>query len=77
MPYMGQGFGLGVAVRTHPGINPLPGSVGNYYWGGALGTYFWIDPSEKLVAIMMTQAPADRLRYRYLIQQMVYQALIA
>ena len=32
MPVMGQGFGLGVAVRTQPGINPLPGSVGNYYW---------------------------------------------
>ena len=76
MPAMGQGFGLGVAIRTQPGINPLPGSVGNYYWGGALGTYFWIDPKEKLIAIMMTQAPADRLRYRYLIQQMVYQALI-
>jgi len=77
MPSMGQGFGLGVAIRTQPGINPLPGSVGNYYWGGALGTYFWIDPREKLIAIMMTQAPAERLRYRYLIQQMVYQALIA
>ena len=77
MPCMGQGFGLGVAIRTKPGINPLPGSVGNYYWGGALGTYFWIDPREKLVAILMTQAPTERLRYRYLIQQMVYQALIA
>ncbi|MDP9051633.1 MAG: beta-lactamase family protein [Acidobacteriota bacterium] len=76
MPIMGQGFGLGVAVRTHDGVNPLPGSVGNYYWGGALGTYFWIDPKEQLIAIMMTQAPADRLRYRYLIQQLVYQALV-
>ncbi len=77
MPLMGQGFGLGVAIRTRPGVNPIPGSVGNYYWGGALGTYFWIDPKKKLIAIMMTQAPADRLRFRYLIQQMVYQALLA
>ncbi len=76
MPSMGQSMGLGVAVRTTAGINPLPGSVGNYYWGGALGTYFWIDPSNKLVAIKLTQAPADRLRYRYLIQQLVYQALL-
>jgi CubicO group peptidase (beta-lactamase class C family) len=76
MPAMGQGFGLGVAIRTQPGINPLPGSVGNYYWGGALGTYFWIDPKEQLIAVMMTQAPAERLRYRYLIQQFVYQALV-
>jgi CubicO group peptidase (beta-lactamase class C family) len=77
MPAMGQGFGLGVAIRTHQGINPLPGSVGNYYWGGALGTYFWVDPKEQIVAIMMTQAPANRLRYRYLIQQLVYQALVS
>ena len=77
MPAMGQGFGLGVAIRTHQGINPLPGSKGNYYWGGALGTYFWIDPKEQIVAIMMTQAPANRLRYRYLIQQLVYQALVS
>ena len=77
MPAMGQGFGLGVAVRTQPGINPLPGSVGNYYWGGALGTYFWIDPREEVVAILLTQAPEDRLRYRYLIQQMVYQAMLS
>ena len=76
MPLMGQGFGLGVAIRTRPGVNPIPGSIGNYYWGGALGTYFWIDPRKKMIAIMMTQAPADRLRYRYLIQQMVYQALL-
>jgi CubicO group peptidase (beta-lactamase class C family) len=76
MPIMGQGFGLGVAVRTRSGINPLPGSVGNYYWGGALGTYFWIDPKEQLIAIMMTQAPAERLHYRYLIQHLVYQALL-
>ena len=77
MPAMGQSFGLGVAVRTQPGINPLPGSVGTYYWGGVTGTYFWIDPKEDFVAIMLTQAPADRLRYRYLIQQLVYAALVA
>ena len=76
LPVMGHGFGLGVAVRTEPGISPLPGSVGTYYWGGALGTYFWIDPKEDLIAIKMTQAPADRLRYRYLIQQLVYQAIV-
>ena len=77
MPSMGQGFGLGVAVRTQAGVNPLPGSVGTYYWGGALGTYFWIDPREKLIAMKMTQAPADRLRNRYLIQQLVYQSIVA
>ena len=42
---MGQGFGLGFAVRTDQGRNPLPGSPNDYYWGGAYGTYFWHDPA--------------------------------
>ena len=73
---MGQGFGLGFAVRTEAGRNPLPGSVGDYYWGGAQGTYFWIDPKEKLYVVFMMQSPAARLPYRFLLRQMVYQALI-
>jgi CubicO group peptidase (beta-lactamase class C family) len=72
---MGQSFGLGFAVRTYPGMNPLPGSVGDYYWAGALGTYFWIDPAEELIAIFMSQAPGHRLHYRYLMRQLVYQAI--
>ena len=41
-PAMGQGFGLGFAVRTAAGRNPLPGSIGNYYWTGAWGTVsYW------------------------------------
>ena len=73
---MGQGFGLGFAVRTEAGRNPLPGSVGDYYWGGAQGTYFWIDPKEKLYVVLMMQSPAARLPYRFLLRQMVYQAVI-
>jgi CubicO group peptidase (beta-lactamase class C family) len=74
-PDMGQSFGLGLAVRTHPGMNPMSGSVGDYYWAGALGTYFWIDPKEDLIAIFMSQAPEHRLHYRYVMRQLVYQAL--
>ena len=73
---MGQSFGLGFALRTHPGLNPLPGSVGDYFWAGALGTYFWIDPAEQLIVIFMSQAPELRLHYRYLMRQTVYQALV-
>lgn len=73
---MGQGFGLGFAVRTDTGRNPLPGSVGDYYWGGAQGTYFWIDPKEQLYVVFMMQSPAARLSYRFLLRQMVYQALV-
>jgi CubicO group peptidase (beta-lactamase class C family) len=73
---MGQGFGLGFAVRTEQGRNPLPGSPGDYYWGGAYGTYFWHDPHERMYVVFMMQSPAARLRYRYLLRDLVYQALI-
>jgi CubicO group peptidase (beta-lactamase class C family) len=73
---MGQGFGLGFAVRTDQGRNPLPGSVGDYYWGGAYGTYFWHDPRERMYVVFMMQSPAARLRYRFLLRDLVYQALI-
>ena len=75
-PRMGQGFGLGFAVRTDQGRNPLPGSPGDYYWGGAYGTYFWHDPRERMYVVFMMQSPAARLRYRYLLRDLVYQALI-
>ena len=75
-PRMGQGFGLGFAVRTDAGLNPLPGSVGDYYWGGSQGTYFWIDPKEQLYVVWMMQSPTARLPMRFLLRAMVYQALI-
>src|SRR5437764_1094329 len=53
---MGQGFGLGFAVRNDQGRNPLPGSPGDYYWGGAYGTYFWHDPREHLYVVFMMQS---------------------
>lgn len=75
-PEMGQGFGLGFAVRNVVGHSPLHGSPGDYYWGGAHGTYFWIDPKERIFAILMMQSPLSRLPYRYLMRGLVYQALI-
>ena len=75
-PAMGQGFGLGFAIRTEAGQNPLPGTVGSYYWSGAYGTTFYIDPEEKLVLIMMIQAPlTDGAQYRRAVRYLTYQAL--
>ncbi len=71
----GHGFGLGFAVRTHAGMAPFPGSVGNYYWSGAAGTSFWVDPTERLYAVLMIQAPIQREYYRLLFRDMVYAAL--
>ncbi len=75
-PAMGQGFGLGFAVRNDAGRSPLLGSPGDYFWGGAYGTYFWIDPKEKLFAVLMMQSPLARLPYRYLMRELVYQAVV-
>lgn len=71
----GQGFGLGFAVRTHAGLSTTAGSVGQYAWGGIGGTTFWVDPREELVAVLLTQAPGRRDRYRELFRAMVYAAV--
>lgn len=77
LPQYGQGYGLGVGVRQEAGRSMVPGSVGDYYWGGATGPYFWVDPREKLVAVLMLQASDIQLRtyYRSLLRNLVYQAL--
>lgn len=75
----GYGFGLGVAVRQEAGISPLMGSVGDYTWGGAFGTNFWVDPKEELVVVYMAHNPgsgAIRSHYRQAITALVYQALL-
>jgi CubicO group peptidase (beta-lactamase class C family) len=73
----GYTFGLGFAVRQGAGIAGVPGSAGEYMWGGYAGTYFWVDPKEELVGIYMTQAPSPiRAYYRRLFKQLVYQAIV-
>lgn len=76
LPGPGFGFGLGFAVRKDAGVSPLPGSVGEFNWGGAGGTYFWADPSERLLVVYMMQAPRERLYFRSLLKDMVYGAII-
>jgi CubicO group peptidase (beta-lactamase class C family) len=70
----GHGFGLGFAVRLHSGIAALPGSIGQYFWGGLAGTTFWVDPSEQLFAILLIQAPGRRDYFRTLFRDLVYSA---
>jgi CubicO group peptidase (beta-lactamase class C family) len=73
---MGQGFGLGFAVRNEQGRNPLPGSPNDYYWSGVWGTEFWHDPRERMYVVFMMQSPASGTQYRYLMRDLVYQALV-
>jgi CubicO group peptidase (beta-lactamase class C family) len=70
----GYGFGLGFAVRLQAGIAQVPGSVGQYYWGGLAGTTFWVDPKEQLFALMLIQGPGQREYYRILFRDLVYAA---
>jgi CubicO group peptidase (beta-lactamase class C family) len=70
----GHGFGLGFAVRLHTGIAAWPGSIGQYFWGGLAGTTFWVDPAERLFAILLIQAPGRRDYYRTLFRDLVYSA---
>jgi CubicO group peptidase (beta-lactamase class C family) len=69
-------FGLGFAVRPSDGLASVPGSAGDFNWGGYAGTFFWVDPREQLVAVFMTQSGgALRLHHRTLFRQLVYQAI--
>jgi len=69
-------FGLGFAVRPSDGIAPVPGTAGDFNWGGYAGTRFWVDPKEQLVGVFMVQsAGALRAYHRELFRQLVYQAI--
>ena len=73
---VGYGFGLGVAVRRQDGVSPINGSAGDYSWGGAYGTFFWVDPKEDLVVVFMAHAPGViRQHYRALLGALVMQSL--
>ena len=71
----GIGFGLGFAVNLDPAKVMLPGSVGEYYWGGAASTAFWIDPAEDLIVVFMTQLlPSSTYPIRRQLRTLVYSA---
>ncbi|MBB6122432.1 serine hydrolase domain-containing protein [Sphingobium subterraneum] len=73
----GVGFGLGVAVTMDPARAMMPGSAGEYYWGGLLSTAFFVDPVERIVAVLMTQAmPSSAFTIRREWKTMLYSALV-
>jgi CubicO group peptidase (beta-lactamase class C family) len=73
----GYTFGLGFTVRQGDGIAGVPGSAGEFMWGGYAGTYFWVDPKEEIVGVYMTQAPSPiRAYYRRMFKTLVYQSLV-
>jgi CubicO group peptidase (beta-lactamase class C family) len=62
-------------VRTKQGMAPFPGSLGEFFWSGMAGTYFWIDPKEDLFAVFMMQGPGQRQYTRVLVRNLVYAAV--
>jgi CubicO group peptidase (beta-lactamase class C family) len=75
LPGPGYGFGLGFGVRLERGQSAVPGSPGEFFWGGYAGTAFWIDPKEDLVVVFMTTEPTRRAAYRAALRSLVYGAI--
>ena len=74
--YGGLGFGLGFAVVLDRAKTMTPGNVGEYFWGGAASTAFWIDPKDQIAAVLMTQLlPSSSYPIRQQLRTLVYSAL--
>jgi CubicO group peptidase (beta-lactamase class C family) len=72
----GQGFGLGFGLVLDPAAARQVSSAGEYRWGGAAGTTFWVDPVENLIGLFMVQSVPHRTRLRGEFKQLTYQALV-
>ena len=73
----GQGFGLGFSIVTDPGASGLPSSVGEYGWGGAYHSTYWVDPQEELVVVYLTQLiPAANIDDHGKLRTLIYQSII-
>ena len=73
----GVGFGLTMAVGLSPTETQAIGSAGDYYWGGAASTIFWIDPAEDLIVVFMTQLmPSGTFNFRGQLKSLVYPSIV-
>jgi CubicO group peptidase (beta-lactamase class C family) len=73
--YAGVGFGLGFGVTVDPAATMIPGSKGDFFWGGAASTFFWVDPVEDLTVVFMTQLlPSSAYAVRRELRTLVYSA---
>ncbi len=75
--YLGIGFGLGFSVMLDPAKAQILGTPGEYAWGGAASTAFWIDPKEDMAVVMLTQLmPSSTYPIRRELRVLSYQAVI-
>jgi CubicO group peptidase (beta-lactamase class C family) len=75
--FNGVGFGLGFAVILDPTELQVVSSRGDYYWGGAAATIFWIDPVEDMIVIFMVQHMQNPYNFRGQLLQLVHQAIVS
>lgn len=74
--YDGVGFGLGFATTVTPATTLIPGSAGDFFWGGAASTFFWVDPQEDLIGLFLTQLlPSSAYPVRRQLRTLVYSAI--
>lgn len=74
--YDGVGFGLGFATTVTPASTLMPGSAGDFFWGGAASTFFWVDPQEDLIGVFLTQLlPSSAFPVRRQLRTLVYSAI--
>jgi CubicO group peptidase (beta-lactamase class C family) len=74
--YSGVGFGLGFAVTLDPAKALIPGSRGDFFWGGMASTFFWVDPVEDMTCVFMTQLmPSSSYPVRRELRTMIYSAM--
>ena len=81
LPGQSHGYGLLGAVRTEgarapAALNPMDGSVGEFYWAGYAGTYFWVDPKEELVGVFMMQSVRQLLPFATSFKTLVVQSIV-
>jgi CubicO group peptidase (beta-lactamase class C family) len=75
--FEGVGFGLGFSVVDNPVANKVVSTKGEFAWGGAASTAFWVDPAEDITCLFFTQlVPSSTHPIRSQLKQLVYQALI-
>jgi CubicO group peptidase (beta-lactamase class C family) len=75
--FSGMGFGLTVSVSKGPAATGVIGSAGEYMWGGAASTIFWVDPAEDLTAVFMTQLiPSATFNFRGQLRALIYPAIV-
>ena len=76
LPRSGYGFGLGSRVLMNVAESALPGSVGEFGWAGAATTYYWVDPQEALVGVLMAQSMVSFEPITRDFRVLAYQALV-